>query len=112
MNWELQPSPVFWLPVPYANQSLMDVVEWRFHQGRAPETIELTNPKTNLPYRVAILDFVGPYPVDRVPSWLARHINPQLSGAQLAALLLKRVPEFKHCKQILFYQVIPYQNND
>jgi hypothetical protein len=108
MNFKLPKSPVFWVPMPDKGQSRMKLVEYRLTEGKQPETMQLTDPDTKLPYTVEILDWMGAYKPDEIPDWVARQtINRDATGAMYGQLLLKKVPEFKDCKKILFYQVNP-----
>ena len=113
MIWKLQPSPVFWLPVPFANQNFMDLTEWQRSAEAKPQTLELNSPDANETYRVEILDYLGPYPMDAIPTFIARDIGGKaMTGKLLELLLRKRKPEFRDTKKVLFYQVNPIITND
>jgi len=110
MIWKLQPSPVFFLPVPFTNQGqgLSGITEWQFSKEAKPITIELTDPDTNENYPVEILDYLGPYPMEAIPTFIARLIGgKKMTGDILAVLLRKKKPEFRETKKVLFYQVNP-----
>ena len=108
MIWKLQPSPVFFLPVPFTNQGLMELTAWQFSKETEPVKIELTDPDTNENYPVEILDYLGPYPMEAIPTFIARLIGGKLmTGNILALLLRKKKPEFRETKKVLFYQVNP-----
>jgi len=104
-------SPVFWVPIPDTGQSRMDLIAWHILPGLKPTTMELTDPETKEPYSVEILDYHGAYDIDNLPGWIAREIiNKDATGRLLSALLKQRVPEFRNCKKVLFYEVNPLTN--
>lgn len=108
MIWKLQPSPIFWVPAPFTGQSLMDLVEWQFSEDAKPQQLKLTMPESNETYMVEILDYLGPYPMEAIPTFIARCIGgKKMTGKILEALLRKRKPEFLDAKKVLFYQVNP-----
>lgn len=113
MIWKLQPSPIFWVPVPFTGQSLMDLVEWQLSIDAKPTLMELFTPDANEMYKVQILDYLGPYPMDNIPNWIARCIGgKKMPGKILEALLRERKPEFRDAKKVLFYQCNPITTND
>ena len=113
MIWKIQPSPVFWIPMPFTNQNLMDLTAWQTEKEVQPQIIELSDPDTKENYNVEILDYLGPYPIEAIPTFIARGIGgKQLDGKLLAALLQKRKPEFRNTKRVMFYQVNPIKPND
>lgn len=70
--------------------------------------MELTNPDTGENYTVEILDYFGPYPIENLPGWIAREIiNKDATGRLLGRFLVDRLPEFRNCQKVLFYQVNP-----
>jgi hypothetical protein len=108
MNYKPPTSPVFWVPVPDTGQSRMDLIDWKITPGKEPPQMILTNPETKNDYTVEILDYFGPYPIDNLPGFIAREIiNKDATSHILQKLLTERVPEFKHCKKVFFYQVNP-----
>lgn len=113
MIWKLQPSPIFWVPVPFTGQSLMNLVEWQLSKDAKPLLLELTMPKSNKIYTGEILDYLGPYPMEAIPSFIARCIGgKEMTGKILEALLRERKPEFRDAKKVLFYQCNPITTND
>lgn len=107
MNYKKPTSPVFWVPIPDTGQSRMKLVDWKFNPGTPPPQMKLTDPEAG-EYMVEILDYLGAYPIEDLPGWIARMIiNKDATGHVLGQLLQKRVPEFKKCKKVLFYQVNP-----
>lgn len=112
MIWKLQPSPVFFLPVPWSGESLMSLVEWQITAGTKKQLRELTDPDTNETYPVEVLDYLGPYPMEAIPNFIARLIGGKaMTGKILELLLRKRKPEFHDTKKVLFYQVNPILKN-
>jgi hypothetical protein len=112
MIWKLQPSPIFFVPVPYNGQSIMDLTAWQFSPDIKPDIMELTNPDETT-YKVEILDCLGPYPMERIPTFLARCIGGKgLTGKLLAALLRKKKPEFLQASTVLFYQGNPLKDDN
>jgi hypothetical protein len=86
----------------------MDLVDWKMTPGKLPQRMTLTNPDTQTDYEVEILDYFGAYQIDNLPGFIAREIlNKNATGHTLTRLLKERVPEFKNCKKVLFYQVSP-----
>ena len=112
MIWKLQPSPVQFIPVPYSDVNhLIGITDWQFKPEVKPLTFDISDPDTNETHTVEIFDYLGPYPMDNIPNWIARFIAVKLTGKLLAALLRKRKPEFHDTKQVLFYQVNPILKN-
>lgn len=110
MNYKRPTSPVFWVPVPDTGQSRMDLIDWKYTPGTPPPQMVLTDPDTG-EYTVEILDYLGAYKMDDIPGHLARQIiNKEATGRMLAKLLQTRIPEFKNCQKVLFYQVNPLTN--
>lgn len=110
MNYRRPTSPVFWVPIPDRGQSRMDLVDWRYSVDKLPPQMELTDPDTRKNYTLEILDYSGPYPIDNLPDQYARQIiNKDATGRLLARFLVERVPEFRNCQKVLFYQVNPIQ---
>jgi len=108
MIWKIQPCPVFWIPMPYTNQHLMELTEWQRSETANPVTIPLTDPDTGEDYQVEILDYLGPYPMSAIPGFLARDcVGRDMTGKLFELLLRKKKPEFAAAKTILFYQVNP-----
>jgi len=88
----------------------MNLIEFRNIPGTPPTQMKLTDPETG-EYTVEILDYMGPYSIEDLPGWIARTIiNKNATGLVLSKLLIKRVPEFKKCTKVLFYQVNPITN--
>jgi hypothetical protein len=104
---------VFWIPVPFADQNLMNLTDWQRSADTKPQTIELKDPDKNENYHVEILDYLGPYPMDAIPTFIAREIGGKaITGKIFEFLLRKRIPEFHDTKKILFYQVNPITNDE
>ncbi len=107
MNWERQQTKLFWVPIPYTGQSLINLVDWIFDKKKPRQTIQLTDPKTEKPYIVEIIDYLGVFKMDLIPSWLSRTVtnNEATTGSILSYFLKKRLPEFRKVDQVVFYQV-------
>lgn len=109
MNYKRPTSPVFWVPVPDTGQSRADLIGWKLTETKQPPVMTLTDPDSG-DYSVEIWDYLGPYEMEQIPCFLARQIvNAQVTGRALAAVLRQRLPEFKNCRRIYFYQVNPIQ---
>ncbi len=107
MNYKVPKSPVFWVPIPDTGQNRMQLIDWQLNREIKPVQMTLTDPETG-EYTVEILDYLGPYSMNEIPGYLARQIiNRDATGRILATVLRQRVPEFKNCQKVLFYQVNP-----
>jgi len=108
MNYKPPTSRVFWVPVPDTGQSRMKLIDWKIDPDKKPQLMELFNPEKKQNYTVEILDYFGSYPIDNLPGFIARQIiNAEATGYILSKFLKERLPEFKDCKKVLFYQVNP-----
>lgn len=110
MNYKPPTSPVFWVPVPDIGQNRMKLIEWQLNPDKSPERMTLTDPEKGA-YEVEILDFLGAYEMEQIPTHIARQIGGvKMTGKALFHFLKKRLPEFKNAEKVLFYQVNPITN--
>lgn len=93
MNWKTPPIDVFFVPVPLIDQQLTKL---------AGQIFILNG---NEPFRV--IDYLGAYPFEKIPNWIARAATgkAEITGQQLAALLKKKIPEFRNAEKVLFLQL-------
>jgi hypothetical protein len=107
MNWKTPSTNMFWVPVPYAGEKLTDITAHLRDENKKPQTFELTNPETGENTACFIIDYLGPYPIQNPPDFLARCCTDKtgMTGKMLFKLLTQKVPEFRHTDKILFYQL-------
>ena len=106
MNWKIPPQKVFFVPVPYTGQNLMELVEYKFREDKQPKEIDINDPEKGKT-RCRILDYLGAYEFYKIPDFISRLVTdkPEMTGEILTALLRKKRPEFGYAKKILFYQI-------
>lgn len=107
MNWKKPNQNIFFIPIPANGQNLWDITEHQRNPKINCKTITLTDIETKQEYTAVILDYLGAYKMEFIPDWIARLVTDKktITGANFAALLRKRSPDFKKIEKVLFYQL-------
>jgi hypothetical protein len=106
MNWKKPKSNLFFVPVPERGQNRMELIDWKFDEKKERKKMGFTDPDTKEEYQAEIIDYLGPFEMERIPDWTSRQCTDleSVTGTMLKLLLRKKLPEFQTTDKVLFYQ--------
>lgn len=111
MNWKKPTAKISVIPYPKTDElDKLELVAYKFDDtGKTPlKTIELTDPDTGQPYTAEVVEYLGEWPIDQLPTQYAQLSAQmlQISGKQFGQALRQKQAEFKTCSRVLFLLIL------